>query len=213
MPERTHPLRGCGACRCFPIPQVSFIRMIRCAGLPPLRRRLPTSGCIGDNAYCIHNFKGERVRIPNILRECEATGNPNMPIIFTSFSKVSFSGAAVSAMASSKSNCEYIRQRLSMQTIGPDKLNQLRHVRFFSDAQGVYDHMKKHAQIVGPKFQAVFDILEKNLAGKEVAQWNPEVRGGYFISFDAPDGCAKKIISLCKQAGVTMTGAGATYPV
>jgi len=165
-----------------------------------------------DNAYCIHNFKGERAKIPNILRECEKAGNPNMPIVFTSFSKVSFSGAGVSCMASSKSNCDYIRERLSVQTIGPDKLNQLRHIRFFGDVQGVYEHMKKHAQIIKPKFDAVLESLDKNLGGKGIAEWNKSVRGGYFISFDGPDGCAKKIVSLCKQTGVTLTSAGATYP-
>ena len=180
--------------------------------LAGLKTAAPDFRLYWDNAYCIHNFKGDRPQIPNILRQCEEAGNPNMPIIFTSFSKVSFSGAAVSAMAASKSNCDYIRQRLSMQSIGPDKLNQLRHVRFFGTTQGVYDHMRKQAQIIRPKFEAVFEILNRNLSGKGIARWNPEVRGGYFISFDAPEGCAKKIVSLCKQAGVTMTDAGATYP-
>lgn len=164
-----------------------------------------------DDAYCIHNFEDERDQIPNILRECEKNGNENMPLIFSSFSKVSFPGAAVSMIATSKSNCDYIRTRLSVQTIGPDKLNQLRHVRFFKDSDGVMRQMKKHADILKPKFHAVLDKLDSALGGKEIASWN-KPSGGYFISFNALDGCANRIVALCKEAGVLMTPAGATYP-
>ncbi|MCL1834515.1 MAG: hypothetical protein FWG49_08455, partial [Leptospirales bacterium] len=114
-----------------------------------------------DNAYVIHDL-GEKNTILNIVRVCEEAGSPNMPIVFTSFSKVSFAGASISCMASSKSNCDYIRQRLSVQTIGPDKLNQLRHVRFFKDAAGVRSHMEKHAAILGPKFCLVNDTLTRD---------------------------------------------------
>lgn len=165
-----------------------------------------------DNAYCVHNFRGERRVIPNILRECEKAGNPDRPIIFTSFSKIGFPGNAVAMMASSKANCAYMRKRLSFQTIGPDKLNQLRYVRFFKNAEGVYTHMKKHAEIIGPKFELVNEILEKNLKGKNIASWtNPD--GGYFISFDSAPGCAKRIVELCKNAGLTLTGAGSCFPL
>jgi len=164
-----------------------------------------------DNAYCIHQYEGPRVVIPNIVRECEKAGYPHRPYVFASFSKVSFSGAGMAAMASSASNCEHIRKRISMQTIGPDKLNHLRHYYFFKNAQGVYSHMEKIADILRPKFKAVLDTLENGLCGLGIGRWN-KPRGGYFISFDAPDGCAKRVVSLCKEAGVVMTGAGATFP-
>lgn len=164
-----------------------------------------------DNAYCIHHINGKLDKIPNILRECEKAGNPNMPMIFTSFSKVSFPGSAVSCIASSKDNIKYIKERFSVQTIGPDKLNQLRHIRFFKNTQGVYDHMNKHAAIIRPKFEAVINALEGKLSGKGVARWmNPT--GGYFISVYVMNGCAKRVVQLCKEAGVVLTGAGATYP-
>ena len=163
-----------------------------------------------DNAYAFHDL-GEKKTIPNIIRLCEKEGNPNMAYMFASFSKVSFAGASVSCMASSKSNCDYIRARLTVQTIGPDKLNQLRHVRFFKDAAGVTAHMEKHAVILRPKFKLVSDTLRKELSGLDIAWWT-EPEGGYFISFDSLDGCAKKIAAFCAQAGVALTPAGATYP-
>ena len=164
-----------------------------------------------DNAYAIHHFEGERAVIPNIIRECEKAGNPHMPLEFFSFSKISFPGAAVSAVISSASNCDFIRKRLFVQTVGPDKLNMLRHVRFFGDAEGVYRHMEKMAVLVRAKFDAMDGILRENLDGKGIAQWN-EPRGGYFVSFNTLPGCAKRVYELCAQAGVTLTGAGATYP-
>lgn len=164
-----------------------------------------------DNAYCIHHFNGRQPVVPNILRECEKAGNPHMPLIFASFSKVSLAGAGVAAMAGSLSNCEYIRQRFFVQTIGPDKLSQLRHVRFFKNYEGVMKHMGKMAEILLPKFATVLDKLADELEGLGIAEWNkPE--GGYFISFNILDGCAKRTVALCKEAGVVMTGAGATYP-
>jgi len=164
-----------------------------------------------DNAYAIHDLGDSRSAIPNIIRLCEEAGSPNMPLVFSSFSKVSFAGAAVACMASSKSNCEFIRQRLTVQTIGPDKLNQLRHARYFKDAAGVFAHMEKHAAILRPKFKLVADTLRRELGGLGIAEWT-EPSGGYFVSFDAPEGCAKRIVSLCAQAGVALTPAGATYP-
>ena len=164
-----------------------------------------------DNAYAIHDLDTAQKKILNIVRLCEEAGNPNMPLVFASFSKVSFAGASVTCMASSKSNCEYIKKRLTAQTIGPDKLNQLRHARFFKDAAGVISHMEKHAQILRPKFKLVSDTLSRELGGLGIAQWtNPS--GGYFVSFDALAGCAKKIVTLCAEAGVALTPAGATFP-
>ena len=164
-----------------------------------------------DNSYTIHHFSGERPVIPNILRECEKAGNPNMPLIFTSFSKISFPGAAVAAIASSKSNCDFIRKRLTIQTIGPDKLNQLRHVRFFKDLNGVLAHMEKMAEILRPKFEVVLGTLQTELSGKGVATWTTP-SGGYFVSLNTEEGCAKRTVALCKDAGIVMTGAGATFP-
>jgi len=164
-----------------------------------------------DNAYAFHDLGDSKTKIPNIIRLCEEAGNPNMVYLFTSFSKVSFAGASVTCMASSKSNCEYIRKRLGVQTIGPDKLNQLRHVRFFKDAAGIMAHMEKHAAILRPKFKLVADTLKGELGDLGIAQWtNPA--GGYFISFNSLDGCAKRIVALCAEAGVALTPAGATFP-
>jgi len=164
-----------------------------------------------DNAYAFHGFGKKSESILNIVRLCEDAGKPNMPLVFASFSKVSFAGASVSCMASSKSNCDYIRKRLTAQTIGPDKLNQLRHVRFFKDADGVMAHMEKHAAILKPKFKMVADVLNRELGGLGIGEWT-QPSGGYFVSFNSLDGCAKKIVSLCAQAGVTLTPAGATFP-
>jgi aspartate/methionine/tyrosine aminotransferase len=163
-----------------------------------------------DNAYAIHDLESAKT-IPNIIRLCEEAGSPNMPLVFSSFSKVSFAGASVTCMASSKSNCDFIRQRLSTQTIGPDKLNQLRHVRFFKDAAGVMAHMEKHAAILRPKFKMVTDTLRRELGGLGIGEWT-EPLGGYFVSFDSLEGCAKRIVALCAEAGVALTPAGATYP-
>jgi len=164
-----------------------------------------------DNAYAFHDLSDDKAVIPNIIRLCEEAGNPNMVYLFASFSKVSFAGASVTCMASSKSNCEYIKARLSAQTIGPDKLNQLRHVRFFKDAGGVMSHMKKHAEVLRPKFKLVSDTLKRELGSLGIAEWT-EPKGGYFISFNSPEGCAKRIVALCAEAGVALTPAGATFP-
>jgi len=164
-----------------------------------------------DNAYAIHHFTGDRPVIPNILKECERAGNRDMPLVFASFSKVSMAGAGVAAMASSLSNCEYIRKRFFTQTIGPDKLSQLRHVRFFKDYDGVMAHMAKVAEIIRPKFETVLQALKTELGGLGIGAWK-EPSGGYFISFDTLPGCAKRTVALCKEAGVTLTGAGATFP-
>jgi DNA-binding transcriptional MocR family regulator len=164
-----------------------------------------------DNAYAFHDLGDTKIKIPNIIRLCEEAGSPNMPLVFTSFSKVSFAGAAVACIASSKSNCDYIRKRLTVQTIGPDKINQLRHARYFKDAAGVMAHMEKHAAILRPKFQLVQDTLRRELGGLGVAEWT-EPKGGYFVSFDALPGCARRIVELCAASGVALTPAGATYP-
>jgi DNA-binding transcriptional MocR family regulator len=165
-----------------------------------------------DNAYCIHHIYDDiHDEIPNILEECEKAGNPNMVYIFASTSKVSFPGSGVSAIATSLENMEYIKKFMTTQIIGHDKINQLRHVRFFKDIDGLNAHMKKHAELLRPKFEAVLDVLDEELTGLEIGNWT-KPRGGYFISFDAMPGCAKNIVGKCKQLGVVLTDAGATYP-
>ena len=130
---------------------------------------------------------------------------------FCSTSKISFPGSGISCIATSENNLKDIKKQMTIQTIGHDKLNQLRHVRFFKDIDGIKAHMQKHAAILRPKFEAVLDILERELGGLEIGSW-VRPNGGYFISFDALEGCAKAIVAKCKEAGVVMTGAGATYP-
>ena len=165
-----------------------------------------------DNAYCIHHlYEDKQDEILNILEECEKAGNPNMVYIFTSTSKISFPGSGVSAVASSLENIDFIESQMTVQTIGHDKINQLRHARYFKNIDGMKEHMIKHADLMRPKFEAVLDVLEKELGGLEIGTWT-RPRGGYFISFDAMDGCAKAIVAKCKEAGVVLTGAGATFP-
>ncbi|MCI8749597.1 MAG: aminotransferase class I/II-fold pyridoxal phosphate-dependent enzyme [Lachnospiraceae bacterium] len=165
-----------------------------------------------DNAYCIHYiFEDTQDKILNILEECEKAGNPNMVYVFASTSKVSFPGSGVSAIATSLENMEYIKKFMTTQIIGHDKINQLRHVRFFKNIDGLNAHMKKHADLIRPKFEAVLDILEAELSGLGIGSWT-KPRGGYFISFNSMPGCAKAIVAKCKELGLVLTGAGATYP-
>lgn len=167
-----------------------------------------------DNAYAVHHLYDEEDRqdkILEILSECEKAGNPDMVYEFASTSKISFSGAGVAAIASSLGNLECIKKSLTIQTIGYDKINQLRHARYFKDFNGIKEHMRKHAALMRPKFEAVQNILEKELGGLGIGSWT-KPNGGYFISFDAMEGCAKAIVAKCKEAGVVLTGAGATYP-
>ena len=167
-----------------------------------------------DNAYSVHHLYDEEERqesILDILSECEKAGNPDMVYEFASTSKISFSGAGVAAIASSMANLECIKKTLTIQTIGYDKINQLRHVRYFKDFEGIKAHMRKHASLMRPKFEAVLKVLEQELAGTGIGEWT-RPNGGYFISFQSMEGCAKAIVARCKGAGVTLTGAGATYP-
>lgn len=165
-----------------------------------------------DNAYVIHDlYEEDRDELLEILSECEKAGHPDMVYEFASTSKVSFAGAGIAAVASSSKNLDAIRKTMTIQTIGYDKVNQLRHVRYFKNLDGLKAQMKKEADIMRPKFEAVLSILEKELGGLAIAKWT-KPKGGYFISFDAMEGCAKKIVAKCKEAGVVLTGAGATYP-
>lgn len=165
-----------------------------------------------DNAYIIHHLYPENPqKLLNIIEECEKAGNPDMVYEFTSTSKVTFAGAGISAMAASERNIKSVIEMMNAQIISHDKLNQLRHVKFLPTLADVEAHMAKHADIMRPKFEAVLEMLDKELGGLGIAEWTKPM-GGYFIGFDAMEGCAKKIVSMCKDAGVVMTDAGATYP-
>ncbi|MBO4410778.1 MAG: aminotransferase class I/II-fold pyridoxal phosphate-dependent enzyme [Lachnospiraceae bacterium] len=165
-----------------------------------------------DNAYNVHHLDVDRPReILNILEETEKAGNPDLVYEFGSFSKITFPGSSVSAIACSEANVKDITSVMQNQIIGHNKITQLQHARYFKDKAGILDHMRKHAAILKPKFDIVEETLEKNLGGLGIGSWShPE--GGYFVSFNTLPGCAKKVVSLMKEAGVTMTGAGATYP-
>lgn len=164
-----------------------------------------------DNTYAVHHLTGTPDRLSNILTACKRAGNPERVLIFGSTSKVSFAGAGLAIMGGSKRTVEFVKKQLFYQTIGPDKLNQLRHVLFFKDMTGIEAHMKKHAAILKPKFDTVQDILEELLGAKGIAEWS-QPNGGYFISFNTPDGCAQAVVDMAGQAGVKFTPAGATFP-
>ena len=165
-----------------------------------------------DNAYTIHHlYDDDQDYLLEILDECRKAGNPDMVYKFASTSKISFPGSGIAAIAASHNNLDDIRRQLGMQTIGHDKVNQLRHVRFFKNIEGMTEHMRRHADILRPKFEKVLEILENELGGLGIGEWT-KPKGGYFISFDSLHGCAKAIVARAKKAGVIMTGAGATYP-
>ncbi len=165
-----------------------------------------------DNAYCVHHlYEEKRDEIPDILSECAKAGNPDMVYEFCSTSKVTFSGSGISGLATSLNNKEDIKKQLGVQTIGFDKINQLRHVKFLKDRAGVEAHMMKHAALIRPKFEMLLKKFDSELAGLGVGSWtNPN--GGYFITYFANEGCAKEIVAKAKEAGMVMTGAGAPYP-
>ncbi len=165
-----------------------------------------------DNAYCVHHlYKDKHDVIPEIYELCVKNGKEDMVLKFASTSKISFAGAGISCIAASEKNLECVRKSMAVQIISHDKINQLRHVLFFKDLNGINEHMKKHAAILRPKFELVEDTLERELGGLEIGTWTKPL-GGYFISFDSMEGCAKAIVEKCKEAGVTLTEAGATYP-
>ena len=164
-----------------------------------------------DNAYAVHHLDDNPPHLKNILTACKKAGNPERVFIFGSTSKIAFAGSGLAMMAGSAKNMARIKKQIGFQTIGPDKLNQLRHVKFFKDMEGIEGHMQKHRAILKPKFDAVQSILEEELGGKNVAQWsNPA--GGYFVSIDTMEGCAAAVVRLAAEAGVKLTPAGSTYP-
>lgn len=165
-----------------------------------------------DNAYSVHHlYEDDQPQILNIIEECEKAGNPDMVFKFCSTSKISFPGSGIAALAASPANIADIKRCLSVQTIGHDKINQLRHVAYFKDVNGIREHMKKHADIIRPKFEMLEELFARELAPRGIGSWmNP--KGGYFICFNALPGCAKAIVEKCKNAGVILTGAGAPFP-
>lgn len=180
-----------------------------------LKPAAPDFRIFWDNAYGIHYLydmcEGEEAGILNILEECEKAGNPDIVYQFCSTSKITFPGAGVAALSSSEANIKDIESKMKWQTIGPDKINQLRHVRYFKDIDGMKEHMKLHAAVIRPKFEAVLKTLSDELDGLDIASWSSP-KGGYFISFQAMKGCAKEIVAKCKEAGLVLTGAGAAFP-
>ena len=165
-----------------------------------------------DNAYGVHHLYDDRQdQLIEILHECKKAGNPDMVYKFASTSKITFPGSGVAALATSLNNLEDIKNQMKNQTIGHDKVNQLRHVRYFKDLDGIRAHMKRHADVIRPKFEIVERTFDEQLEGLGIGSWTVP-NGGYFISFETLEGCAKKVVSRCKKAGVTLTGAGATYP-
>lgn len=164
-----------------------------------------------DNAYCVHHLSDEPDTLLNILEEAKKNGKGDMVYIFSSTSKISFPGGGLGVMAASEANIEFIKGQMAYETIGFDKLNQLRHAKFFKDFDGIKSHMLKHRAILAPKFKAVLDMLEAQLAPHGLGSWHSP-RGGYFVSFNGLPGTARRVVELCKEAGVVMTGAGATYP-
>ena len=164
-----------------------------------------------DNAYCVHSFDGECAEIPDIIEECRKAGNADLVYEFCSTSKITFPGAGISAVASSPANLIDLRSFLKYATIGPDKLNQLQHARFFKSSTGLRSHMKKHAAILKPKFNAVFETLDKEFGDTGIADWTKPT-GGYFLSFNTLPGCASKVVKMCADCGVKFTPAGSTYP-
>ena len=180
----------------------------RFAGLKPAA---PDFLLMWDNAYCVHEFDGDYVPFPDIIALCREAGNPDMVFEYASTSKITFPGAGISVMAASEANQKYMQKLLGIQMISYDKVNQLRHVKYLKNKEGTLALMKKHAGILGPKFRMVLDTLEREIAPLGIAEWQ-KPKGGYFVSVNTMDGIARRTLALCKEAGVVMTSAGATFP-
>ena len=182
--------------------------IVRFAGL---KAAAPDFTIMWDNAYCVHEFEGEFVPFKDIITLCREAGNPDMVYEFASTSKITFPGAGISVMASSAENIKYMENLLGVQLISYDKVNQLRHVKFLQNKEHTLEVMKRHAGVMAPKFQMVLEVLDREIAPLGFAQWN-KPKGGYFVSLNTMPGTAKRALALCKEAGVVMTDAGATYP-
>ncbi|MEU4685488.1 aminotransferase class I/II-fold pyridoxal phosphate-dependent enzyme [Streptomyces xinghaiensis] len=179
--------------------------------LAAMRTAAPDFRLFWDNAYAVHHLTGERVEILSILDACAEAGNPDRAFVFGSTSKITTAGSGVAFVGSSPANVAWMKERLLKQTIGPDKVNQLRHVRFFRDTDGVTAHMERHRALLEPRFAAVYEVLENELGPLGIAEWT-RPKGGYFVSLDVPDGCASEVVRLAKEAGIALTPAGAAFP-
>ena len=177
-----------------------------------LKPAAPDFRVMWDNAYCVHDITDTPDKLLSLYDECQKAGTEDMVLYFSSTSKITFPGSGVAAFAASEKNMKEFKRRYSFQTIGFDKLNQLRHIRYFKDSNGLLEHMKLHKSVLRPKFEAVLSILERDLQGRGIARWT-RPNGGYFVSVNVLSGCAKRVVSLCKEAGVVLTPAGATYPL
>ena len=198
------------------VPKYSNPTGVVCSGdvverLANMKTRAADFRIFWDNAYAVHHLVDTPAPLKNILTACKQAGNPERAFMFASTSKISFAGAGLAIMAGSQKNMQWVTNQMAFQTIGPDKLNQLRHTLFFKDMGGIEAHMKKHAAILMPKFDAVQNILENELKGKNIASWS-EPQGGYFVSIDTMEGCAATVIKKAADAGVKLTPAGSTYP-
>ena len=179
--------------------------------LASMKTGAPDFRIFWDNAYAVHHLTAERPELANILEACAAAGNPNRAFVFASTSKVTLAGAGLALWASSPENLRWYLAQAGRRSIGPDKLNQLRHVRFLRDDAGIAAHMEKHRELIAPKFAAVEEAFAARLAGQGVAQWSAP-KGGYFITLDVQDGTASRVVALAKEAGLALTPAGATHP-
>lgn len=179
--------------------------------LARMRAAAPDFRIMWDNAYAHHHLTDAKPALANLLDACKAAGHPDRVWMFGSTSKVSFAGAGIAMFAGSEANVAWYKQQRSFSTIGPDKLNELRHVRFFKNMQGIHAHMAKHQSIIRPKFDVVDRVLRAELSHLGIAQWT-QPDGGYFVSLDTLDGCARRVVQLAAEAGVKLTSAGATFP-
>jgi DNA-binding transcriptional MocR family regulator len=179
--------------------------------LAAMKTAAPDFRLYWDNAYGVHHLTAERIEIANIIELCARHGHPNRPLVFASTSKITLAGAGLALFAGSKENVKWLLARLTPRTIGPDKINQLRHVLFLKDEAGIANLMNKHRALLAPKFQTVLDVFDRHLAGLPEVSWT-RPKGGYFISLDAPRGCARRVVTLAKEAGIELTPAGATHP-
>ena len=182
-----------------------------CQRIAAMKPAAPDFALMWDNAYVIHAFDGDETPFPDMIGLCREAGNPDLVYEFASTSKVTYAGAGVSCMAASVENIQYILGLMTFQTIGPNKVNELMHVRFLKNLDHTLAHMKKHASIMKPKFDLVCEALEREINPLEIASWH-RPKGGYFVSINLLPGTAKRVVALCKEVGVAMTGAGATYP-
>jgi len=179
--------------------------------LAAMKTAAPDFRILWDNAYAVHHLTPNPPALANILEQSATHGHANRPFVFASTSKITFGGAGLAAVAASPANIQWLLARLTPQTIGPDKVNQLRHVRFLKDAAGIATLMEQHRQLLAPKFDAVLEIFDAELSGVSGVNWT-RPQGGYFISLDVPPGCAKRVVTLAKEAGIVLTPAGATHP-